>query len=326
MKRIQIASKGRRIASSLIDLAIIAGLFCLSYFFIFYKAVSAVQHFDNQNQIIKEERIKSGLFIEDGTKTILQNNPNISYQELDKACYKYYCDYLYELSDKSKELYTPYWYSVEILHLEDSLNKIENKTSYTDDQRPFKWNVGYPITTKDYNQYKVKDNITENDLKDFFKLNFSNAVNNLTLNDLSKCKNAARVISFGTMRALLYSSMLSTFIPCFIIPISLKNGKTIGKLITKLVVLTDEGYEYKRYKHIFRYLSFYVVEVFGGVITIGLTFILSTSLVLFSKKRRALHDYISFSVVADEEHSVFYLDKNEEDKYKEKSVTTLSLE
>ena len=110
----------------------------------------------------------------------------------------------------------------------------------------------------------------------------------------------------------------------FIVPISLKNGKTVGKLITKLVVLTDEGYEYKRYKHIFRYLAFYMVEVFGGVVTIGLTLILTTTLTLFTKKRRALHDYIAFSVVADEVNSVFYKDYDEEIEYQKKSLEKLS--
>lgn len=325
MKRIQIASKSKRILSSLIDLSIIAGLFCLFYFLVFYKAVSAVQHFDNQNEVIKQERIKTGLYCDDGVTTILAKDKDIPYTKLRDSIKYYYTDYLYNKSDKSKITYTEYWYCVTILHLDDKLNLIENKTTYKDDQQPYKWDHD-PTSKDDLSYSERRDKFNDNDYKDFYKMSFGTAVYNLSLNDLTPIKNAARTISFGTMRALLYSSIVSTLIPCFVIPISIKNGKTIGKLVTKLIVLTDEGYEYQRYKHIFRYLAFYGVEVFGGVITFGLTFILSTSLVLFSKKHRALHDYIAFSCVADEKNSVFYKDENEENDYKDKSITDLSLE
>jgi len=328
MKRIQVASKGRRIVASLIDLAIIGGLFAISYFFIFYKAVSSVQNFTYHNNVIFTERSNTHLYSSDGKKTILEENPNIKYYELDESINKYYTSYLHDkyISKDPKHddvTYTSYWYAVSILHLSDKAGIVKPETTYSEDKILYEW---VDKEAKEDYRYKVKSNISESDLLDFQKGNLGTAIYNLNLSDLTPIRASTRVISFGTVRALLYSSIFSTFIPCFIIPISLKNGKTIGKLVMHLIVLTDEGYEYKRYKHIFRYLSFYVVEVFGGVLTIGITFILSTCLVLFSKKHRALHDYISFSCVADERHTVFYIDEEEENKYKNKDITELRLE
>jgi len=321
MKRIQVASKGKRILSSLIDVAIIGGLFALSYFFIFYKAVAAVQNFDKHNQIILSERKQTHLYMDDGVTTKLVNNPKMTYDEIDNEVKQYYTDYLFNKNNKPSEVtYTTYWYGVSILHMPDTLGTVKPEKTYKDEEILYKWinpNIG---------TYEKKDNSSEKDLTDFQKGNFGTAVYNLSLSDITPIKKSARVISYGNVRALVYSSIFSTIIPCFVVPISIKNGKTVGKLITGLIVLTDEGYEYKRYKHIFRYLSFYIVEFFGGVITIGLTFILSTCLVLFSKKHRALHDYISFSVVADEKHTVFYKDEQEENEYKNKDITELTLE
>lgn len=323
MKRIQVASKGKRVLSSLIDLLIIGGLFALSYFFIFYKAVAAAQNFSYHNQIILSERRHTHLYSDDGTTTLLVANPNMSHSDINSAVENYYTEYLYNKVDISKRdvTYTKYWYGVTILHLKDVRGTVKPETTYDEDKILYEWEDDGIISDK----FKTKSSSSDIDLLDFQKGNFGTAVYNLSLSDLTPIKNSSRVISYGNIRALMYSSMFSTFIPCFVIPISLKNGKTIGKLITGLVVLTDEGYEYKRYKHIFRYLSFYIVEVFGGVLTIGLTFILSTCLVLFSKKRRALHDYISFSVVADEKHSVFYKDENEEKEYKNIFISELPL-
>lgn len=330
MKRIQVASKGRRIVASLIDLAIIGVLFAISYFFIFYKAVSSVQNFNYHNNVIFTERSNTHLYSSDGKKTILEENPNISYDELDSKIKSYYTEYLLPKYKEQKKpgdgdvTYTKYWYGVVILHMPDVNNKIEGETEYSEDKRLYTWDN--PIDPFSNPSYKRSSVGSDDDVLSFQKSNLGTAIYNLNLSDLTPIRASTRVISFGTVRALLYSSIFSTFIPCFIIPISLKNGKTIGKLVMHLIVLTDEGYEYKRYKHIFRYLSFYVVEVFGGVLTIGITFILSTCLVLFSKKHRALHDYISFSCVADERHTVFYIDEEEENKYKNKDITELRLE
>ncbi|MCQ2792623.1 MAG: RDD family protein [Bacilli bacterium] len=303
MKRIQVASIAQRILSSLIDLALIAGITCLFYFCVFGKAVSSVQHFDTlRQQIINEEKI-SYLYtnLEDDTpKTYLEVNPKAGEETLAKPVHDFYVEYL----QKKDQKYTEYWYDTHVLYLDDYKGLYSEETISRPEIILFEWKDEKP---------EKKSSYTQEEFNLFYRSAYSSSLTELTYFD--PIRSATTTIAWGNMRAILYASLIGTFIPCFIIPISLKNGKTIGKLVMRLVVLTDEGYEYKRYKHIFRYLSFYIIEFFGGVVTIGLTLIFTSLLALFTKKHRALHDYIAFSVVADEVHSVFYKDEEEEAKY-----------
>lgn len=312
MKHIQIASLKKRLLSSLIDLTIIAGLFCLFYFCVFTKVVSNVQHYDHLNEVIKEEQFNSHLYLKDkdgNPISILVNNPKAGEDELAEPVKEFYTTYIRH-EDGEDPLY---WYRTHILFVEDIHGSYKDKITYPE-EIIFEWN-------EDKTDVKHKDGYEPEIFNQFYRSAYASATSVLMLTDPTY--SALRTMTWGNVRAAMYASMIATLIPCFIIPISLRNGKTVGKLITKLVVLTDDGYEYKRYKHIFRYLSFYIFEVFGGVVTIGLTLILTTTLTLFTKKRRALHDYISFSVVVDETNSVFYKDEVEEAMYQKKSEEKL---
>lgn len=319
MKHIQIASLKKRLLSSLIDLTIIAGLFCLFYFCVFTKVVASVQNYNHLNEVINAERVSSGLYIEKDNKliTILQDNPKAGETELKDPTRKFYTDYI-NPKDTEKHRYTDYWFNVHVLYLDDVDHLYDGEKIAYPEIRLFEWNN----PTKSSDGFKKKDGHTPDEFDSFYRSSYSTAITTLSLTDPTI--GAIQAMTWGNIRAAMYASMIATLIPCFIVPISLKNGKTVGKLVTKLVVLTDDGYEYKKYKHIFRYLSFYIIEVFGGVVTIGLTLILTTTLTLFTKKRRALHDYISFSVVADEVNSVFYKDEAEEAEYQKKSLEKLN--
>ncbi|MCQ2795583.1 MAG: RDD family protein [Bacilli bacterium] len=315
MKHIQIASLKKRLLSSLIDLTLVVGLFCLFYFCVFTKAVSSVQNYDHLNEVINEEKIDSNLFISKDNKIIslFDDNPKAGEAELEPPIHNFYIDYLHNKDQN----YTEYWYDVHILYLDDVKETYKDEKIVKPEITLFDWDID-----KKGESYHKKSDRSQDEFNEFYRLNYSTALRTLEFTD--PIKSALITMSWGNIRAALYASLVATIIPCFIIPISLRNGKTIGKLLTKLVVLTDEGYEYKRYKHIFRYLAFYLFEVFGGVVTIGLTLILTTSLTLFTKKRRALHDYIAFSVVVDEVNSVFYKDEVEELEYQKKSLEKLS--
>lgn len=315
MKHIQIASIKKRLLSSLIDLTLFVGLFCLFYFLVFTKAVASVQNYDHLNQIITQQKLESKLYFTKDNKVIsyLQDNHKAGEDKLSEPTKLFYTEYI-KHNDGEDPIY---WYHTHILFAEDKreIYKDKDKITYPEITL-FEW------TDETYTEVKHKDQYTDQKIfDDFYRSSYASALATLQLTNPTF--NAIKTMTWGNIRAAMYSSMLATFIPCFIVPISLKNGKTVGKLVTKLVVLTDDGYEYKRYKHIFRYLAFYGLEVFGGVVTIGLTLILTTSLAFFTRKKRALHDYVAFSVVVDETNSVFYKDEEEEKMYLMKSQEKL---
>lgn len=111
------------------------------------------------------------------------------------------------------------------------------------------------------------------------------------------------------------------FIFYFIIPICSKNGQTIGKYITGLAVLSQDGYELKKIYYLPRFLSYFVVELCLGIFSFGGIFLISYMMFCFSKKRRCIHDYFSNSVVIDKKDSTWF--KNREQEYLYNSKTRI---
>lgn len=318
MKRIQIASTGKRILSGLIDLALMVGLTCLFYFCVFTKVVASVQHYDEANEVIKEQQLASHLYEEKDGKLVfyLDNHQAAKSGDIENVCTYFYTTYLKSVMPEKKGYYDAYWFRVFSLRLPDDKNVFDDEPTYEDDQRPFKW------TDKSCANYERKD---PNDEQRYYKF-FANLITTANLIDFYNVPAVSANVNkmnWGNVRALIYSSLVGTVIPFLVVPLCLKNGKSVGKLATGLIVLTDEGYYYARWKHIIRYLAFYLVEVFGGVVTIGLTVLFSTCLVIFSMKKRALHDYVAFACVANEKETVFFKDEEEELAFKEKNESVL---
>lgn len=111
----------------------------------------------------------------------------------------------------------------------------------------------------------------------------------------------------------------SSLIFYFLIPICSKNGETIGKYLLGLGVLSADGYVLKRYYHIPRFLSLFIIEMAGGILSFGGLFLISYILFCFNKKRRSIHDFVGNSVVIDKKASVWFVDKDQEYKYNYKT-------
>ena len=105
----------------------------------------------------------------------------------------------------------------------------------------------------------------------------------------------------------------------FIIPICSKNGESIGKYILGLGVLSADGYVLKKYHHIPRYISLFVIELAGGILSFGGLFLVTYVMFCFSKKRRSIHDFCGNSVVIDKKASVWFVDKDQEYRYNYKT-------
>ncbi len=94
----------------------------------------------------------------------------------------------------------------------------------------------------------------------------------------------------------------------FVLPMFSSFSRTLGKKIMRLAVIDSEGLPLKKWRLIFRMLPF--VLTLGAAIILDdaiyslslliLIFLISLGLASFSKKRRALHDFCSHSVVVRE--------------------------
>ena len=116
-----------------------------------------------------------------------------------------------------------------------------------------------------------------------------------------------------------------------VIPLILKNGATLGKLIFHLGLVNNLGYRVSKLQVVLRFgFMFLIIEVFycifnfilGGALLwlLGiLTFLALASygLAIFTKEHKAIHDFIAGTIVVDVVHSEIYKDATQEAKVKE---------
>lgn len=111
-----------------------------------------------------------------------------------------------------------------------------------------------------------------------------------------------------------------------IIPLCLKNGKTLGKLFFKSAVVNNFGYEITPWQMCLRSLfplAFIIVMYLIGMITSMLIFYIvllfavlaSYSLTIFTKKHKSIHDYVSGTIVIDSEKSTWFKNAAAESQY-----------
>ena len=115
-----------------------------------------------------------------------------------------------------------------------------------------------------------------------------------------------------------------SFIFDFLIPLFSKRNETIGKYIFKLGVISKDGYSLKKIWIFIRWLSYLVIELVGGFLTMGGTILISYTMLIFNKKKRTIHDYIGNSIVINKEES-FYFNSYEEEKYLMENKRSINL-
>ena len=124
----------------------------------------------------------------------------------------------------------------------------------------------------------------------------------------------------------LASIIITWIIFYLIIPLALKNGKTLGKLMFKAAVVNNLGYQVTPWQMCLRSLFplvFIIASYLLGMITSMFLFyvlmlvvvIVSYSTTVFTKKHKAIHDYIAGTMVIDSEKSTWFKNAQEEEAY-----------
>lgn len=319
MKKIRLASFKSRLGSFIIDFLLITVCGILISLISFYPIFSSSFKFNESKEEIINERIASHLYKDvDGVPYTLDfpDFKHDQYYYFEESIQYYYLTYL----PTKGYNYDIYWYNVYILHLNDIGNKYDNEPTYEDTL--FKWTDNHNEigVIKDDSKYPVdpsSEHYVDDADKTLYKYFFNQydiALDNIESQSFVGGKYQNIVLL--TLSAFGLGILSSSLVVSLLFPMVTNNFKTPGKMITKLVVLTDDGYKYKKSSYIFRYLFLLVVEIVGGILTIGGMLLISYTVILCSKKRRCLHDLACSSVVADERHSIFFADKKTEEAFK----------
>lgn len=285
-----------------------------------FEFAEAYAEFEEQNDILRDEMKISYLFLTD--KELLSDGSNASEIELAdepmkeekyaEATYKFYRFFLF--SEEGGEKYDETWY------LENVLKTGTATSLFVLSANPVAPALSVPegevvdLFLPNGVQYKSTTSVT--DLKAFNKTIYEEAAKVFMARPkymltLEKYNEVERLSNLITFISVLIALTLGSTIFFLMIPLLLKNGKTIGKLVFKLGITTKYGYKISSLGIVIRYFGFLSIEIllnllltyFGLILVVPL---ISFTFVVFTATRRSLHDYVAGTVVVDERSSLIY--------------------
>ena len=364
LENIQMAKLFPRFVSFIVDLAISAFVFfglllftqnvvCVNSPYV----KSAKEQFLNYN-------IESGLFEKTDNKDEYHEKTFDSYKGYRDLFFSYYTDYLvnkcpeeYRLNYNGQDVY---WFNVHVLGQKDDrllyssdLTKLD---ALVNSVAPTLFTYKLDASNNPlYDEFAIPKYLNndetatlteaqEKTLQSYFYISDADNVNNqtcyyhLAVKDLVNRPFVSK--AYDTWYDHTYSYPIvcciafSTTIFFLIVPLCFKDGETLGKRMFKLGLANKLGYRIAKIQLIPRFLlSMVILVVLYFVVGINLislgilTFLAlaSYSMAIFTKEHKALHDFVSGTLVVDKVHSEIYNNFDEASKIKEsiESVTPL---
>lgn len=312
--RLQFPSLKKRSLALLLD----AGIFLLSFLLLYFLAFSSVFSIDKETELRAEAFLAAGLYEQNESGYVIYDSDEYSgYLNKVKS---YYCGYAGEPSYFDTDFYldhggerkslTPQEFNESILGVEDSpyftLTEVDEE--------------GFALLKDDlYYQGELKD-AAEADL-----LTYCSGLFRDCFTDLFNDRFYAEAVDSATSKTLARQS-LSFYLPLvafhFLLPLCLPRGKTIGRLITNIIVVSKDGIYQSRLFNLLRPLPLGLIGlslVFSTdfyLFLILLTVYLTADFVSFAltKDHRSLRDLASGSLQLDGARSQPYHDYDEIEK------------
>lgn len=338
--RIQYATLGKRFLAFFFD--VVLSLFVgLGIYAATAKIISCTSYITEMKVKFNNMVTESHVMVVNEEKSEFKNSD--TYEKCVEDFYYFYNDYLPKYN-VNKEPISNYWFNVFVLGLDDekgiySYDELSDRKGviltgkeifeYRVESGDKKYDlIGIP---KAYNQgakpFKdVADDDQQkilsyfyNDKDDNSKVSYFAAVEIAKLNDLNELYNESFL--WETTIPLLTGLFLGYMIFFFVIPMCLKDGKTLGKKFMKVSLVSTAYYSVKKSQIILRYLPqallFVVAMLFIGIniasisiVTLGV--VASYLLAIFKSDHQSIHDMISGTYVVLDELSIWF--KNEEEE------------
>lgn len=267
------------------------------------------------------------------------------------------------IDEELAAIYTPYWYNVFVYGLDDEqdlYNEATMAARYDVVESIGKTYFEYDVVgeVKQYDTLAVvktahyKNNDREQGLTDdaktgllsyFYNGNLSYAYTGvasiyvLTIESdfanraffadaYTEYRELAYLVSvWTTLLPELTAILIVSILAYFVMPLILKNGKTVGKLIMGIGLVNKLGYDVAIPQLILRFFFPLVVVIglliLGGsafAIGMGLFVLVSYTMVIFTKEHKAIHDFLAGTVAIDAKRSVWFKNATEEARYSDK--------
>lgn len=185
------------------------------------------------------------------------------------------------------------------------LNRIDEYLSIKSESELFKYQNGQYVPIGE-----------EEELNEFYKNNWKIVYTELIkTEEYSKYNNEyVEVMDGYTSNTYAISLVVALSIIFLIIPLFNKNGKTLSKLIFKISVV-NENYDKPTKLQIFIRQFFFVLLTF-----LFIPIVISLVMVLFEKRGKSLHDYISMTRLIDSGAEKMLIEEKKNNKKREEEV------
>ena len=339
MKCIVLAKMARRIFAALIDFVLTLGLALAAFFAIALPLSLDTDVYNKNVKTMNELKIESRLYVRPYENSDPELIIDLTTQELtginDEKSIEYFNSFDYKGTKMSVIDSLTRFYLEPPMYNGENIFNVQQTTLNDIAANVFK--VGNPVSNikelklnEETNFYEItvidddKKPVTIEYVSQCIKpdtLEYTTSVSEIVINSdmYKKADEANRNMMLFAILMIIPCLFATSLIFYFIIPICSKNGESIGKYILGLGVLSADGYVLKKYHHVPRYISLFILELAGGILSFGGLFLVTYVMFCFTKKRRSIHDFCGNSVVIDKKASVWFVDKDQEYRYNYKT-------
>jgi uncharacterized RDD family membrane protein YckC len=160
---------------------------------------------------------------------------------------------------------------------------------------------------------------------DFYTSSFSTALGYLQLNKSysSATKKINIVYIFSTIGTFLFTVIIFFYI----VPLICKRGRqTLGMKLTKIGVVSSNGFNLSFARFTARFCLFFFVELILSLVSFLIPVFVSLTMMVIRKDHQSFHDYIVQSYVVTVDNDTIYLDYEEyQEKHREIDIQNIVL-
>jgi uncharacterized RDD family membrane protein YckC len=251
-------------------------------------------------------QLASHLYIEDEDTQVITYRVD---EDIPDAVYAYYSEFKVgkTYADEAEPFaFSNQWYNTNVLNIGSTDDSITVYFEYDLDDldQPDPSLPGVP-----------KADATEAELGTFYSAVYQTA--QLDLNDYGPYAELAAQISAFSLQIIAVSGSFAVLIFYFILPLLFKNGQTLAKKLFNLGIVSKQGYRLKFWQLLVRFV-FFAAEIVLSVYTIMGAFLISYTLMIFTKGNRSAHDFIAQTTVVNLKESLIFADAEEAAAYDKK--------
>lgn len=275
----------KRTGAAVLDLFLwlISSLILLSYVFgPLYDAQYGTTQLSAQFVAYQEA---SYLYATDETSNQLVN---LELADVPDAIYQYYAVF------KNNKVYAPSepafefsiaWYNTEVLEVMEADTLFE-------------------LVNTDINTLAIlKDGVSQTDIDAFYTEAYRVAL--IDFNTYPPFSSLVNLINGYFLEIIGYSSLVSFIIFYILIPLLFKQGITLGKKASGIMVVTDKGYTMKWWQLPIRSLVL-AATLITAIYTIFGSLLLSYTLMVFTKGYRSANDFLALTKIVDQKTSKIF--------------------